>query len=583
VALAAWSWGTWPDVLVDFGRELYVPWRLAQGDVLYRDVASFYGPLSPYVNAAAFRLFGTGLRTLALLNLALLALAAELLRALLRRAGAGRATALAAVAVFLCVFGFGHLLTNGSFNFVAPYAHEATHGFVLAAAALACVLRLFDAPPVPWALAAGVLCGLAFLTKPEGFVAALGACAVALLARMRQGEALPRTIVPAFAGGLLAPPLIAFALLATAMPVEEAFTGTLGSWAFVDNAQLRGLGYFAWSMGLDDPGRHLGLMGRAAAVQVALFGAAAGAAWLLRGHPRAARPAGVVAAVATVAALAPFWRARAWLAAARPLTLWTAALAAIGAAWLWRLPGDAPERSTAAARLALATFALLLLPRIAFNARAYHYGFVLAAPAAVLLVAALLEWIPAALARRGAAAGVFRGVAAGTLAVMVAFHLAESHAHMERKQVALGTGGDRFLADARGSYVEGALEVLARVARPGETLVVLPEGVMLNYLHRLPSSIPYLTMLPSDEAKFGEDELLGALQRDPPALVALVHRDTSEFGPRFFGRDYAQRTMGWLRAHYAPQATVGDAPLQPEARFGIQVLRRRADDPAEAP
>jgi hypothetical protein len=214
------------------------------------------------------------------------------------------------------------------------------------------------------------------------------------------------------------------------------------------------------------------------------------------------------------------------------------------------------------------------------NTRAYHYGFVLAAPAALLLVAALLDWIPAALARRGAAPGVFRGAAAGALAVMVAFHLAESHVHMARKQNALGSGGDRFLADARGPYVEAALGVLARVARPGETLVVLPEGVMLNYLQRLPSSIPYLTMLPSDEAKFGEDELLGALQRDPPALVALVHRDTSEFGARFFGRDYAQRTMQWLRARYAPQATVGDVPLQPEARFGIQVLRRRA---AEAP
>jgi hypothetical protein len=38
--------------------------------------------------------------------------------------------------------------------------------------------------------------------------------------------------------------------------------------------------------------------------------------------------------------------------------------------------------------------------------------------------------------------------------------------------------------------------------------------------------------------------------------------------------------MRWLRARYAPQATVGDVPLQPEARFGVQILRRRA---AEAP
>ena len=34
-----WSWGTWPHPYVDFGRELYVPWRLSEGEVLYRDLA----------------------------------------------------------------------------------------------------------------------------------------------------------------------------------------------------------------------------------------------------------------------------------------------------------------------------------------------------------------------------------------------------------------------------------------------------------------------------------------------------------------------------------------------------------------
>ena len=48
LAMLWWTWGRWPDVLVDFGRELYVPWRLASGDVLYRDVAYLNGPLSAY-------------------------------------------------------------------------------------------------------------------------------------------------------------------------------------------------------------------------------------------------------------------------------------------------------------------------------------------------------------------------------------------------------------------------------------------------------------------------------------------------------------------------------------------------------
>ena len=46
--MAAWTWRTWPDILIDFGREAYVAWRLTEGDVLPRDVVYVSGPLSPY-------------------------------------------------------------------------------------------------------------------------------------------------------------------------------------------------------------------------------------------------------------------------------------------------------------------------------------------------------------------------------------------------------------------------------------------------------------------------------------------------------------------------------------------------------
>ena len=80
-AMIAWTWRAWPDPVVDFGRELYVPWRLAEGDVLFRDIAWFNGPLSPYWNALWFRVFGAGLMTLACVNLALLALTTAVLSA----------------------------------------------------------------------------------------------------------------------------------------------------------------------------------------------------------------------------------------------------------------------------------------------------------------------------------------------------------------------------------------------------------------------------------------------------------------------------------------------------------------------
>src|ERR1039457_1870442 len=49
--MLVWTWGRWPDLLIDFSRDLYTSSQLAEGKVLYRDIAFFTGPLSPTLNA----------------------------------------------------------------------------------------------------------------------------------------------------------------------------------------------------------------------------------------------------------------------------------------------------------------------------------------------------------------------------------------------------------------------------------------------------------------------------------------------------------------------------------------------------
>ena len=63
--MLAWTWNVCPDPVIDYGREVYVPWRITQGQVLYRDINYFNGPLSPYLDALLFKLFGPSIRTCA--------------------------------------------------------------------------------------------------------------------------------------------------------------------------------------------------------------------------------------------------------------------------------------------------------------------------------------------------------------------------------------------------------------------------------------------------------------------------------------------------------------------------------------
>ncbi|MBI3467404.1 MAG: glycosyltransferase family 39 protein, partial [Planctomycetes bacterium] len=135
-----WSWGTWPDVLIDFGRELYTPWRLAEGDVLYRDVAYFNGPVSPYLNSLWFRLFGSSLLTLVIANTVVLAAAVGLVYRLVMEI-AGPAAALLAGLTFIAVFAFGQYVGAGNYNWICPYSHEITHGITLSLVAICLAWR----------------------------------------------------------------------------------------------------------------------------------------------------------------------------------------------------------------------------------------------------------------------------------------------------------------------------------------------------------------------------------------------------------------------------------------------------------
>src|SRR5262245_26709552 len=49
VAMVAWTWRTWPDPIVDYGRELYAAWQVSTGKTLYVDLVHFCGPLSVYL------------------------------------------------------------------------------------------------------------------------------------------------------------------------------------------------------------------------------------------------------------------------------------------------------------------------------------------------------------------------------------------------------------------------------------------------------------------------------------------------------------------------------------------------------
>jgi hypothetical protein len=585
-ALLAWSWRKWADPHIDFGAELYIAWQIAEGRSLYTDIAYRHGPLSHHANGLLFAVFGASVRTLVIANLAVLAAICAMLWRLFELA-CDRFTATAAVGVMLAVFAFGQHAGIANFNYVTPYLHAQTHGLALSLLLLLALLRAArTGARLPLAVA-GACLGAVFLTKAELFVPALGAVAAAFAARARGAWATPGRAVPSRWGADAAVlsaaalvPIGGFAgLLVSRMPADIALRGLLGNWAHLSGT-LSDPFYLAGA-GLGDT---TGNASRAAAALAAVLAVAALAVASDRAAARARRPAWVgagIAALVTGGLVAASARVP-WLELARALPFTSLAAAIAAGHAVLRRGADPHARRRVLPVFLVSVYALLLIAKLGLAARFHHYGFVLAVPATLLLVAAGTHALPAALRARGGTGGAARLVCSGVAAATCAGVLAHAQPFYAAKRLELGRGADAILAEVpaaspRPLRIAETLAFLEARMRPGDTLVVMPEGVMLNYLLRKENPTPYTLFVPTEIRTFGETAMLAALEAHPPDYVVLAHRRSGEFGVGPFGRDPRNGAglRRWVDARYREVARFGPEPFT-GAGFGTLVLERSA-------
>ena len=216
---------------------------------------------------------------------------------------------------------------------------------------------------------------------------------------------------------------------------------------------------------------------------------------------------------------------------------------------------------------------LLLLAKMVLNTRIIHYGFFLAMPATLFLLTVLLSWLPRHLESRGGFGSALRILTLTVLLLTLGAYLGIAQARFAAKTHEVGMAGDRFRAGQRGKHTARMLEHIEAHIEPGQTLAVLPEGVMLNYLSRRATSIPFINFMPPELLMFGEDSILHALEEAPPDFIALVHKNTAEYGARFFGTHYGQRIMCLDRTEL-PRNRTGRRP--PVSQWTIRDVSPRA-------
>ena len=580
-ALTVWSWRKWPDLLVDFGQQLYIPWQLSEGKYLYKDIAFLHGPLSQYFNAFWFRVFGPSLTVLIFVNLAILASITALIYRTVRFFG-DRLTATTICLTFLCLFGFSQYVGIGNYNYVCPYNQEATHGVALTAAmVLSLSYYLMRGGRAACALA-GLCLGLTVLTKVDVVPAAVLVAGIGLGAGLlvkNPSVSLKGADLALFGGLAIAPALAFFIYFSSYLPIGEALAAVGGGFSLLSQ-EVVNTPFFLNVTGLGDVSGNLGRMAGMFASIVGFF-LAAGAADVASAR-LTQRPLVIGATLGGALFLGLILKPDLlpWAEIPRALPLTTFLASVVFAVVLVKCRNREEMRAAVIPMLLWSVLALALLAKIALNVHLYHYGFYLAMPATLVLAVCLIHWIPRALQSSFGCGIVFRSLALAVVAAGIVFHLNRSQEFYRVKNFAVGRGGDTILTYAPAVYAPGpivaeALQWIEENTSPEATFVALPEGITLNYLSRRATSARQMNFMMTEMIVFGEEAMVAGFQAGPPDYVVLVHKDTSEWGVGPFGRDdrYGRRIMRWVYQHYEPVVLFGDEPFQSKA-FGIQILKR---------
>jgi hypothetical protein len=586
------SWQRWGNPLVDCGREMNQPLRLAGGEMLYSDVRHIYGPLSPYLHAALFRLFGASLNVLYADGIITAALILALVYWLARQLMSPAAAAAATLSVmWLCAF-------KQAGNYILPYSYGALHGSALGLVTLAVLVATLRSRSQPERmtaerihhssfiihrsnyafLLAGIFAGLAVLAKTEMGFAALtaGVTAAALVAypNLWRGAKL----VACFLAPAVALVVGVYAYFAARV---GWYTLSAESWLFLRNLAPELVYFNKRVSGFDRPAESLLQMFGATFKLAALAALIAAISWLitrLRRGPQTRRVALPDVRITDTGR-------------ASPSQLWTLLVASASAVMLLPLAAnlDWDKGPYLAMPLLLTVFLIVLLIRFqkaAATASVSHHTIVLivcavyalaslarvilrvrsgGAYSSYLLPASVMlftyGWVGpfAMMFKDRRMRRVARNIALGLIFADVAATAALlAHRFRTQNTVTIATARGTIIAvpDVGQAWNE-ALAYIDQNTAATDAIAVMPEGTSLNFFSGRRNPLREEITTPGFLDEAGEARAIRQLQAADTKLILITNRKTLEFGAGVFGQDYCQHLMRWVEANYEACAMFG--------------------------
>ena len=577
--MASISWLKWPDLLIDFGEQVYLAWQISEGKVIYKDLAYLHGPFSGYLHALVFKLFGPGILTLAIFNMVISAALALLIYIFIKNSS-DQLTATVCTLAFITLFAFGQYSGGGNFNFICAYVYELPHGVALSLLTLYCFSKYVETKSLPRLIIVYFLVGLVFLTKPEVFLAiaiALPAgTAVSFFLQSLDKRAWIRNISICM-GSFLAAPLLFYIYLSIHLSFEKAFHYIISPWIYVHSSSSLSLPLYQWILGIDSIASNLTKLLMYFLAGVAIIFSVTLVNRFLNRLNYSSQPISISLGFLSAGLLYLILKNFPSLELLRPLPLIILLLTIYYFTRIIRERNAAPKKLLVLFSFSLFSFVLLF--KIILNTHIYHYGFALALPATLVCIRWVLYEFPKLPSSVPGPAVFYRSTMAMLGLAIIATHIGFSYQMHQFKGYPVGSGQDILLdyypvLETRAPIVSDTLQYIQEHVEPDAEIASIPYGNMINFMTRHRNPLRISAINPVEAKIFGEEQYLNEIKTAFPEYILFIEVDSSRLGARYFGKDYAREIYSWIVQHYEVQKQFGQAPFQGKG-FGIQVLRKK--------
>ena len=112
------------------------------------------------------------------------------------------------------------------------------------------------------------------------------------------------------------------------------------------------------------------------------------------------------------------------------------------------------------------------------------------------------------------------------------------------------------------NIINKEVKEIIKLTNENDTVLIMPEGHILNYLSNRRSDNFYHTYMPPYIEFLGENNIINHLKQNSPALIVINKKNLNDYGHTHICKSYAKDLCAWVYKNYEFESIIGEGNYQ---------------------